>query len=195
MTVLSINQTIECTYRFLWKTPYACSQCRLNQTTKYYGACHNNKRTVFLEINDYCILNSPEEPFESEVITLNKEGSQDIDIKVIDGLNVTEDGFVFAEEYEEFCSEVAVSYIVLLILLILLLVILITASIIIVMCLRHRKRYYNLLNEKEPPRDQEQIKDSFKQRELKSSDKNNEEVETKEVKKMGRLSSNLLNNL
>ena len=25
-----------CNYEFIWRTPFACSQCRLNETTKYY---------------------------------------------------------------------------------------------------------------------------------------------------------------
>jgi cell division protein FtsL len=73
--------------------------------------------------------------------------------------NVTEDGFVFIAEYNEPCSEVAVSYTVLLVLLILLLVIFVVALTIIVICMKYRRQYYTLLNEKEVSRDQEQTKE------------------------------------
>lgn len=83
-------------------------------------------------------------------------------VDVIDGKNtsnLTEGSFVYLDEYEESCSEVALSYTLLIFVLVLLVVIVVLALLIVFVCLKYRRQYYTLLSERENVTRQESSKE------------------------------------
>ena len=144
-----------CNLNILWESPFACSECKFNETLNYTTSCMQGIRYTYLEENSNCIiLYGLDGSFNVERLDkntsintykINFSLSEQIDTEEL--LNKNQYKFVYYDTIITSCNEVRISYIYVLFFLGVGILVIILTLICIFVARRLKENYFLLLEE------------------------------------------------